>query len=455
MPWPDGTPAAAGPVSGIGPRTPRGGSGRPAARRSAVGLDQALAHRVERRLRAVGEPELAEDVADVGLDRLLGHAELEGDRLVGPAAGDQREHLALAGGERVERHGGRAVARDLAHEFLDHRRVQQRAAGVDGADRADELLRRDVLEQVAHRARPHRREHLVLVDEAREDDHARVRPLGANAPDGLDAVDARHDEVHERDVGRQARHRLHRLLAVRGLPHDLDVVLEGQEGAQALADDGVVVGDEHADHRGTSSTTVVPAPGRESMLSVPPRAQARSSIEVRPRRRERRPGSSGSKPTPSSATATRRWPSIAASWTSTRRAWAWRRAFWRASWAMRRTSAAPVRGSASPARLRATASPWTLCRTSTCLRSAVASPSLSASGGRSSKISERSSSIASRVSCCRRRSWALASLGSRSIMVAAASAVSVSPKSFWVTESCSWRARRLRSSTMLSSRLRS
>src|SRR5437868_3826610 len=107
MPWPDGTPGTAGAVSGIRPRTG-----------SRVGVDQPLADGVERRLRAVGEPELAEDVADVGLDRLLGHAELEGDRLVGPAAGDEREHLALASGQRVGRRGG-AVTRDLAHELLD------------------------------------------------------------------------------------------------------------------------------------------------------------------------------------------------------------------------------------------------------------------------------------------------------------------------------------------------
>ena len=116
------------------------------------------------------------------------------------------------------------------------------------------------------------------------------RALGADAPDGLDAVDARHDEVHERDVGLQARDRLHRLLAVGGLPHDLDVLLQGEEGAQALAHDRVVVGDEDADHRGTSRTMVVPAPGRDSMLSVPPSARARSSIEVRPSRRERSAG---------------------------------------------------------------------------------------------------------------------------------------------------------------------
>ena len=163
---------------------------------------------------------------------------------------------------------------------------------------------------------------------------------GADAADGLDAVDARHDEVDERDVGLQARDRLHRLLAVGGLPHDVDVVLQGEEAPQPLAHDRVVVGDEDADHRGTSRTMVVPAPGCDSMLSVPPSARARSSIEVRPSRRERSPGSSGSKPTPSSATATLRCPSSARSRTSTRLAPAWRRAFCSASWAMRRTSPA-------------------------------------------------------------------------------------------------------------------
>ena len=41
---------------------------------------------------------------------------------------------------------------------------------------------------------------------------------------------------------------------------------------------------------GTSSATVVPAPGRESILSAPPSARARSSIEVSPSRRERSAG---------------------------------------------------------------------------------------------------------------------------------------------------------------------
>src|SRR5829696_1253895 len=44
-------------------------------------------------LGAVGRAELAEDVADVLLDRVQGHHQLPGDLPVGPAGGEQPEHL--------------------------------------------------------------------------------------------------------------------------------------------------------------------------------------------------------------------------------------------------------------------------------------------------------------------------------------------------------------------------
>src|SRR4051794_23309648 len=61
--------------------------------------DEPVLDRVHRRLGAVGEAELAEDVRDVGLHRALGDAELERDRLVRLAAGELGEDLELARGE--------------------------------------------------------------------------------------------------------------------------------------------------------------------------------------------------------------------------------------------------------------------------------------------------------------------------------------------------------------------
>src|SRR5216683_5762769 len=67
------------------------------------GLDESRAYGRHRSLRAVGEAKFCEDVADVGLDRLLSDTELTGDQLVREAAADQHEHLTLARGQAVER----------------------------------------------------------------------------------------------------------------------------------------------------------------------------------------------------------------------------------------------------------------------------------------------------------------------------------------------------------------
>ncbi len=87
-----------------------------------------------------------------------------------------------------------------------------------------------------------------------------------------------------------------------------------------------------------------------------------------------------------------------------------------------------------------------------CLRRTVASPSASSDPGRSSNTTARSSSIAPRASSETRRSSAAAPARSRSSSVDADSAASATPNSRCVTESCSSRASRLRSSMMLSSR---
>src|SRR6185295_15691837 len=86
----------------------------------------------------------------------------------------------------------------------------------------------------------------------------------------LDAVDARHVEVHQDDVGLGLARALHGLLAIGGEGDELHVGQRLDETAEAVSDDAVVVGDEDADHRaGTSSSTVVPSPGWECTDSVP------------------------------------------------------------------------------------------------------------------------------------------------------------------------------------------
>ena len=126
----------------------------------------------------------------------------------------------------------------------------------------------------------------------------------------LDAVQARHDEVHEHDVGLQGGDGVERGLAVGRLADDLDVVLQLEERPQALAHDRVVVDDEDADHAGTRRRTVVPAPGAESISQ-----RAADVAGALGHRREAEPARAhlvGSKPTPSSATVSSTRSAVAA-----------------------------------------------------------------------------------------------------------------------------------------------
>ena len=65
----------------------------------------------------------------------------------------------------------------------------------------------------------------------------------------LEAAEARHRDVHHGDVGLEGLRPRDGLAAVGGLADHLHVVGQVDQGLHAFADDGVVVGDEHANLR--------------------------------------------------------------------------------------------------------------------------------------------------------------------------------------------------------------
>ena len=162
----------------------------------------------------------------------------------------------------------------------------------------------DVLEQEAGGAGAQRGEQPLVLAEARQHDHARRRRRLAQPRQRRDAVEPRHREVEQHDVGREPLRLGDRGLAVGRLPDDLDVVLQVEERAQALAHDRVVVGDQDADHaRRDLEPHARPLPRRrldreraaELRARAPPSRSGRAGARA-PRRR------STSKPRPSSAT---------------------------------------------------------------------------------------------------------------------------------------------------------
>ena len=142
--------------------------------------------------------------------------------------------------------------------------VRRSASKITAATAGERLVPR---RQVAHRARQ-----LVGVEAAvdqvavgsgadRADDHRLVVGVGQHhhleaageASRGLDAVHHRHADVQEHHVGLQALGEVDRFASGGGLADDLDVVgLRLEQRADAAAYDGVVVGDENADHGTTS-----------------------------------------------------------------------------------------------------------------------------------------------------------------------------------------------------------
>ena len=69
-----------------------------------------------------------------------------------------------------------------------------------------------------------------------------------DALNGVHAVEERHGEVEDDDVGDEFVSEDNGLLAIGGFADDFDVRFGSEEGAEALPDDGVIIGDENSDH---------------------------------------------------------------------------------------------------------------------------------------------------------------------------------------------------------------
>ena len=121
----------------------------------------------------------------------------------------------------------------------------------------------------------------------------------AQQPGGRDAVELRHADVHQDDVGLVQVNSREHVAAVGGLADDVEVRGAGQHDPQAGADQRVVVDEEDADRVvGTDGRTQDEVARRvDAMLRVPPISATRSARPISPvpapgagrRRLQRRP----------------------------------------------------------------------------------------------------------------------------------------------------------------------
>jgi hypothetical protein len=109
-------------------------------------------------------------------------------------------------------------------------RMQRRHSVGGETNRGEQLRLQDILHQIAGDACPHRVTHTFTIGEACEYQHARLHARLAQAPSGLEPIDARHAQIHEHDVRSHSRREANGLITVGGFTdHDDFAVAFGED----------------------------------------------------------------------------------------------------------------------------------------------------------------------------------------------------------------------------------
>jgi len=131
--------------------------------------------------------------------------------------------------------------RVIWHGRQSSARVQRRRRGADGAQ---ELLRRSVLQDVRQRAAGEREVAKRWIK--RQEDHAGVGKLGRDGARDLETRERRHARIEHDEIRPKLARQAERGLAVGGFADDLDVLLEREHRADGFAHGVVAVGNEDA-----------------------------------------------------------------------------------------------------------------------------------------------------------------------------------------------------------------
>ena len=170
-----------------------------------------------------------------------------GDRLDRPALGDLVQQVLVGRGEA-------GVVGDRLHQRLDDLRVEHRAAGRHLAHCPGELvaLADPVLEEVgvAGGAVAEQGDGVVGVVVLRQHDHAGAGVALAELLGRVDALPLearRHADVGDEHLGRRRLGPGEEAVVVVGRPDHIEVGFQREQRTHPLADDHVVVGEEHGD----------------------------------------------------------------------------------------------------------------------------------------------------------------------------------------------------------------
>ena len=204
--------------------------------------------------------------------------------LFSPAASRSRISCsrAVSSGNAVPAAGGAWSERAPAGDAW----TEDRLAGSHRPDRPRDVVLLDALDQVAARTGAHGSEHGLVVLVHRQHEYGDPRCDPGQLPGGGDAVELRHVQVEQGDVGLGEQHLADRLASVGSDTGHLEVRDRAEQGGQPGTDDRMVVGDDDADGHDATTGMDTNDPAATSWRgrprSIPPTSAARSRIASSP-----------------------------------------------------------------------------------------------------------------------------------------------------------------------------
>src|SRR5216684_2468078 len=289
-------------------------------------LQQAEFSGFQGRLRPVAHTQLAQDVAEVILDGAAGDVERLADLAIGSATRQQGQDLPLALGKlrhvahTDERRSGGSdhcgldgCRGERGNDFVCDVWMQEDLTLCDHANGRGELLGGDVFEHIAQGSRLQTRLDQLALVEGRQDDHADLRPALDDGTRRGNAIQTRHAHIHQHHIGGRSRGREafnhgQRFLAIPSHADHLQVRLQLNQLAKALAQQALVIHNQHTETlchgytfslvprapvvmpsacprslSGSTTSTRQPCPGWGPARSVPSSSATRSPMPRRPK----------------------------------------------------------------------------------------------------------------------------------------------------------------------------
>jgi len=122
---------------------------------------------------------------------------------------------------------------------------------MDQADGPDQFLDRNILEQVAVGPGPKRFQDTFFPLQHGKHDDPDFRLPGLDSTGGFDSIHSLHHDIHQHQVGAKTLQCPLDLLAPGALPHHLHVVLHIDQLAESLANQGMIIHQQHPNLSGS------------------------------------------------------------------------------------------------------------------------------------------------------------------------------------------------------------